>query len=99
MISENKEVDACRAVLLTTVPRSYPSHLSKYNQTSANTRYLESVFSQLALNLIIHRCRLLSLCELSSSSLLALVVCGTLNLSPLLQSILSPELVIMPTII
>lgn len=58
--------------------------------TNRINRYLISVLSQLGLGLGSNARRLLGLGKLASGSLLALVVCSTLNLSPLLKSVLSP---------
>lgn len=61
-----------------------PSPTSTTSRTTA--RYLVSVLSKLALGLVSNGGRLLGMDQLAPGGLLALVVCSTLNLSPLLKS-------------
>ena len=63
--------------------------ISLTQATGRATRYLVSQLSKLALGLSINSRRLLGLGQLAASSLLALVVCAALNLSPLLESVIS----------
>ena len=63
--------------------------ISLTQATGRATRYLVSQLSKLALGLSINTRRLLGLGQLAASSLLALVVCAALNLSPLLESVIS----------
>jgi len=73
-------------------PTDNPSHgveeLRKLSGSlTLHIHNLVSVLGQLLLDLLIHVGGLLCLGELSPGSLLSLVVCGTLDLSPLLESV------------
>jgi hypothetical protein len=62
-------------------------HIVPHTTNNNNHTCLVAQLSQLSLDLVVNLGSLLGLSELSSDGLLALVVCSTLDLPPLLESI------------